>query len=116
MKPGANRASLEHEVHDGRKAGVKRAGKTETLSISLAPGPLKLLRERAKRVHRGNLSAAIAEAAELLRRDIAMGDLVAELERQHGPLTDADRARIDAELRGAGSQGDRRPRKRKKAA
>ncbi|HWL88963.1 MAG TPA: hypothetical protein VNO21_24330 [Polyangiaceae bacterium] len=90
---------------------MKRAGKTETLSISLAASPLKLLRERAKRVHRGNLSAAIAEAAELLRRDIAMGDLVAELEKEHGPLTDEDRAIVDAE-----SRGDKRPRRRKKAA
>jgi len=49
--------------------------------LSLAASPLKLLRERAKRCASRNLSAAIAEAAELLRRDIAMGDLVAELER-----------------------------------
>ena len=90
---------------------MKRAGKTETLSISLGPGPLKLLRERAKQVHRGNLSAAIAEAAELLRRDIAMGDLVAELEREHGALTDADRASIDAEL-----SGNKPSRKRRKVA
>jgi len=90
---------------------MKRAGKTETLSISLAAGPLKLLRQRAKRVHRGNLSAAIAEAVELLRRDVAMGELTAELEKEHGPLTDEDRAVIDAELR-----GDKRPRRRKSAA
>jgi len=78
---------------------MKRAGKTETLSISLSAVPLKLLRQRAKQAHRGNLSAAIAEAAELLRRDIAMGELVAELERRHGALTDEDRRVIDGELR-----------------
>lgn len=78
---------------------MRRAGKTETLSISLSPEPLKVLRQRAKQVHRGNLSAAIAEAAEFMRRDMAMGELVADLEDAHGPLTDEDRAAIDAELR-----------------
>ena len=90
---------------------MKRAGRTETLSISLPPGPLKLLRARAKLAHGGNVSAAIAEAAELLQRDIAMGELVAELERVHGPLIDKDRTAIDAEWRGAP-----RPRKKKTAA
>lgn len=78
---------------------MKRAGTTETLSISLSPEPLRVLRRRAKQVHRGNLSAAIAEAAEFMRRDMAMGELVAELEKDHGRLTDEDRASIDAELR-----------------
>jgi hypothetical protein len=78
---------------------MKRAGRTETLSISLAPEPLKVLRRRAKQLHRGNLSAAIAEAAEFLRRDMAMAELVRELEAEHGRLTDEDRATIDAELR-----------------
>ncbi len=79
---------------------MKRAGKTETLSISLAPEPLKVLRRRAKQVHGGNLSAAIAEAAEFVRRDMAMGELIAELDKEHGPLTDEDRVAIDAELQG----------------
>jgi hypothetical protein len=87
---------------------MKRAGRTETLSISLPPGPLKLLRARAKLTHGGNVSAAIAEAAELLRRDIAMGELVAELEQTHGPLTEKDRVAIDAEWRA------QTPRRRKK--
>ena len=79
---------------------MKRSGKTETLSISLLPEPLKLLRRRAKQAHGGNLSAAIAEAAELLRRDVAMGELALALKEEHGPLTDADRKKLDAELRG----------------
>ena len=90
---------------------MKRAGKTETLSISLSPEPLALLRRRAKQAHHGNLSAAIAEAAELLRRDVAMGELVAELVKEHGALTDDDRATIDAELRAA-PPGGRRKKKR----
>ena len=92
---------------------MKRAGKTVTLSISLSAEPLSLLRRRAKLAHRGNLSAAIAEAAELLRRDIAMGELTSELEKQHGPLTDDARERIDAELRGVPPPGGR---KKKRAA
>lgn len=87
---------------------MKRAGRTETLSISLAPEPLKVLRRRAKQVHRGNLSAAIAEAAEFMRRDMAMGELISDLEKEHGPLTDEDRATFDAELRA------KPPRRRKK--
>lgn len=78
---------------------MKRAGTTETLSISLSAGPLDVLRRRAKQVHRGNLSAAIAEAAELMRRDMAMGELVGALEKEHGRLTDEDRASIGAELK-----------------
>ena len=77
---------------------MKRSGRTQTLSISLGPEPLRVLRRRAKQVHRGNVSAAIAEAAEFLRRDMAMGELVAELEEDHGPLTDDDRRAIQAEL------------------
>lgn len=92
---------------------MKRAGKTETLSISLSPEPLKLLRRRARQAHRGNLSAAIAEAAEFLRRDLAMGELVIELEQEHGPLTDEDRAMVGAELR---AEAPPLRRKKKRAA
>jgi hypothetical protein len=86
---------------------MKRAGNTETLSISLSKEPLSVLRRRAKQMHRGNLSAAIAEAAELLRRDMAMGQLVSDLEAAHGELTDEERRAFDAELRGP-------PRRRRK--
>jgi hypothetical protein len=75
-----------------------RAGKTSTLSISLTSGPLGILRRRAKQAHRGNLSAAIAEAAEFLRRDVAMGELVSELAHIHGALTDKERADLMGEL------------------
>lgn len=83
---------------------MKRAGRTETLSISLGPEPLAVLRRRAKQIHGGNLSAAIAEAAELIRRDMAMAELVADLEEEHGPLTAADRAAVEGELRGKSSR------------
>lgn len=78
---------------------MKRPGRTKTLSISLAPRPLTLLRRRAKQIHQGNLSAAISEAAELLQRDMAMGELVLDLEAEHGRLTVQDRETIEAEVR-----------------
>ena len=90
---------------------MKRAGSTETLSISLSKDPLRVLRRRAKQVHRGNLSAAIAEAAELMRRQMAMDDLAAELERVHGPLTNEERAVFAEEL----NPRPRRPRKKRAA-
>jgi hypothetical protein len=89
---------------------MSRASRTKTMSVSLAPEPLEVLRRRAKEVHDGNLSAAIAEAAELLRRDMAMGDLGSDLERAHGPLTDRDRIGFEAELRGAPPRRRRRKR------
>jgi hypothetical protein len=89
---------------------MKRAGTTETLSISLGPGPLKVLRQRARKMHRGNISAAVAEAAELLERTMAMADLADELDKVHGPLTDDDRRTVDAELRGRPASSKRKRR------
>jgi hypothetical protein len=77
---------------------MTRPGKTLTVSISLAAEPLKVLRRRAKFAHRGNLSAAVAEAADYLRRDLAMGELIAQLENTHGPLTAKERGAFDTEL------------------
>ena len=78
---------------------AKRAGKTETLSISLPPEPLRLLRSRAKRMHGGNLSAAIAEAAETLRLEEARQALAEDLDEALGPLTAATRRSVDTEWR-----------------
>ena len=70
------------------------------LSISLRPETLALLRRHAKRVHGGNLSAAIAEAAELLRTEDARNALAAEFDRLFGPMSPEASARIQAEWRG----------------
>ena len=48
-------------------ARKKRAGSTVTLSVSVNPEDVAILRKRAKRLHGGNVSAAIGDAAELLR-------------------------------------------------
>jgi hypothetical protein len=75
----------------------KRAGKTKNYSISLGVESQRILQARARSAHDGNLSAAVAEAAELLRREMALADLARELEAAIGTLTDAARARVDRE-------------------
>lgn len=62
-------------------------------------GPImRILRDRADSAHAGNLSAAIAEAAEVLHRQVARDEVAAELMKGHPPLTKKERAAIDAEL------------------
>lgn len=52
---------------------------------------------RAKRAAPGgNLSAYVAAGVEELARQAALRQLVAELEAEHGPVTDEERARVDA--------------------
>lgn len=64
----------------------RRAGNTVTLSVSLNPADAAVLRRRAKRVHGGNVSAAIGDAAELLRIEENRQTLAAKLEEELGPL------------------------------
>jgi hypothetical protein len=67
-------------------------------SISIDDADLAWLKKRAKRLHGGNLSAAMAEGTEILRHLDRMGAL---LDRLAAPkLTDADRTVIDRELHG----------------
>ena len=74
-----------------------------------------MLRERANAVHEGNLSAAIAEAAEVMHRQAARDHVAKALMKGHPPLTDEERAEIDAELE-EGWAHARRAKKRKRAA
>jgi hypothetical protein len=75
----------------------KRAGTTEKISVSLDREDLKALKQRAKRLYDGNVSAVIAELAADARLLEGMHDLVEWL---GGPsLTDEDRKRIDREWR-----------------
>lgn len=75
----------------------KRPGKTKNYSVSLGAEAQRVLQARARSAHGGNLSAAVAEAAELLRREMALGELARELEEAIGPLSEPARARVDAE-------------------
>jgi hypothetical protein len=46
-----------------------RVGQTEKISVSLARAELAALRRRAKRLHGGNLSAAVAEGVHRLEEE-----------------------------------------------
>ena len=64
-----------------------------TLSVSIRPADAAVLRRRAKRIHGGNVSAAIGDAAELLRIDENREAFEAKLEAELGPLDpDVERA------------------------
>jgi hypothetical protein len=99
-----------------RKRPGTRAGSTQNVSVSLDREILKVLRARADAVHAGNLSAAIAEAAEILHRHAARADVATELMRGLGPLTDEERAAIDAELEEGWAHARKIARRRKPAA
>ncbi len=74
------------------KTRKKRAGSTVTVSVSLSPEHLAVLKRRAKRMHGGNVSAAIGDAAELLKVEEGRQALAAKLDAEYGPL-DPDVAR-----------------------
>ena len=74
---------------------MKRAGTTEKVSVSLQGDLLKTLRRRAKRLYAGNLSAVLTEVAEAAARLEAQDDLIEHF--GWGPLSDRERAEIDAE-------------------
>lgn len=95
-----------------RAKRARRPGRTVNRSISFTPETLALLEERAKRIHGGNLSAAISDAAVLLRLEEARQALAKEFDDIHGPLTDEDRIELEAEQRTEVP----RPRRRKKRA
>lgn len=77
---------------------ARRTGRTKNVSISLDADVLAILRARANATRRGNLSAAIAEAAEVLHRQAARDAVMAKLDRGRPPIADEDRAAVDAEL------------------
>lgn len=60
-----------------------------TLSVSMSPKDIAILRKRAKRLHGGNVSAAIGDAAELLRIEENRQAFAAKLEEELGPLDPA---------------------------
>ena len=80
------------------------------MSVSIASDDLALLKRYAREAHDGNLSAAFAEAARLVRQRQARKQLITAL---GGPtLTDASRAAIDAEQKNTPRQEPARGRKR----
>jgi len=89
------------------KTHAKRV--TETLTISLEPSAAALLRQRAVRLHRGNVSAAIAEMVE----DARISEAIAQLVESEGiaPPSAKAQARFDQQVAIA-----RTPKKRTRAA
>jgi len=89
----------------------KRAGVTKKVSLSVHEDDFKILKERAKRLHDGNVSAVFAELIASIKRQEAWDKAVVWY---GAPLvmTDRERRQIDRELLG------NRPRKtaRKKRA
>jgi hypothetical protein len=68
------------------------------VSISIDEDDLKWLKQRAKRLHAANLSAAIAEGTRLLRHNEALGKLLDDLGAPE--LSPAELAAVGAELQG----------------
>lgn len=84
------------------RAGSKRAGTTAKISISIDRSDLAVLRRRANRLHQGNVSAAIAEAARRFREEEGREALVSWL-GEAGEATAAERDAIRAEWRAPSS-------------
>lgn len=77
----------------------KRAGVTKKVSLSVHQDDLRLLKERARRAHDGNVSAVFAELIARVRREEALRKAF-EWYGKPIVLSDEDRARIDRELFG----------------
>src|SRR5438105_2356029 len=83
---------------DGRRCTIvestmaKRAGVTRKVSLSVHEEDLRLLKDRAKRVHHGNVSAVFAELIARIRREEALRSAF-EWYGEPIVLTDEDRAR-----------------------
>jgi hypothetical protein len=90
-----------------------RAGKTIKVSVSLNREDVAALKRRAKESYAGNLSAAFAEAARLIRQREARQRLIDKLGAP--PLTSEAAAAIDAEQQGGPRYEPKKPR-RKRAA
>lgn len=77
----------------------KRAGVTRKVSLSVHENDLKVLKDRAGRLHGGNVSAVFAELIAEIRRQEGWAKAVAWYGR---PIvtTDEERDRIDRELLG----------------
>ena len=90
---------------------AKRAGVTRKVSLSVNREDLAMLKNRAKRLHGGNVSAVFADLIAEIRRREAWDRAVAWYGEPLA-LTDAEKTVIDRELLGTARK---RPRKRRAA-
>jgi hypothetical protein len=71
-----------------------------TSSVSMSPAHAAVLRKRAKRLHGGNVSAALADAVELLRLEEERRAFAAKLDAELGPLDESVARAVLAESMG----------------
>jgi hypothetical protein len=89
---------------------TRRKEETGKVSVTVTAEDLKLLRARAKRLHRGNLSAAVADGVSRLREEEATHRLLQRLDAP--PLSDARYAEIVGEWRSEPPSHARRSRQK----
>lgn len=86
-------------------SAIMRPGRTKTTSFSLDEATLKSLKALARRRHKGNVSALLAEIAS---REAKFAAAEAFFEKYGAPpLSDDAAARIEAEWRGQPSKRSR---------
>lgn len=78
---------------------AKRPGDTSKVSLSVRNDDLRVLKERAKRLHRGNVSAVFAELIAAIKRQEAWAKAV-EWYGKPITLSEREREEIDRELFG----------------
>ena len=99
--------------YHGRTMAQKRSGRTVKVSVSLYADDVATLKRHARETYGGNLSAAFAEAARVIRQREARELLIGAL---GGPVLTADSAiAIDVE-QGTGPRRKPMRAKRKRAA
>lgn len=89
----------------------RRAGVTRKVSLSVHEEDLAVLKERAKRLHHGNVSAVFAELIATIKRQEAWAKATAWY-GEPITLSEQERESIDRELLGEGAPEP--PRKKKK--
>jgi hypothetical protein len=78
---------------------TKRAGVTRKVSLSVHEDDLWFIKERAKRVHGGNVSAVFSDLIARIRREEALRKAF-EWYGEPIVLTSAERSQIDDEILG----------------
>jgi len=73
---------------------MSESASTEKLSATVPRGLAAQIRERAGR---GNVSAYVTQALLRQLEHDRLGDLVADLEQEYGPITDEEKAAARAE-------------------
>jgi hypothetical protein len=92
------------------KRKPRRAGATETFSVSVDPETKRALRALAKQDFNGNLSALVSDLAEEARRRLAAGAYLRRHAIPAATRAEADRLQAEIEAEVAASRVRRRRR------